>query len=80
MLQVQMAGAEHGWCKGCGCKGCQHRLRGAWGANAGVEGTNGTTHGASMGIDGLGGTVDGARGGASVGIDGPGGRSGWSEV
>ena len=32
---------------------------GAWVANVGVEGTNGTTHGLSMGIDGLGGVVDG---------------------
>ena len=47
-------GREHGWCKGRRCEGCQHRLRGAWGANAGVEGTNGATHSASVGIDGLG--------------------------
>ena len=26
--------------------GCQHRLRGAWGENAGAEGMNGVTHGA----------------------------------
>ena len=48
---------ECGWCKGRRCEGCQHRLRGAWGVNAGVEGTNGATHGASVGIDGLGGAV-----------------------
>ena len=32
---------------------------GVWVANASVEGTNGTTHGPSVGIDGLGGVVDG---------------------
>ena len=42
-------GHECGWCKGCGRKGCQCRLRGAWGANAGAEGVNGATHGASVG-------------------------------
>ena len=47
-------GRECGWCKGRRCEGCQHRLRGAWGANAGVEGTNGTTRSASVGIDGPG--------------------------
>ena len=26
--------------------GCQHRLRGGWGENAGAEGMNGVTHGA----------------------------------
>ena len=31
------------------------------GVNAGAEGTNGATHGASMRIDSLGGVVDGAR-------------------
>ena len=38
---------------------------GAWVTNVGVEGvegTNGTTRGLSMGIDGLGGVVDGVRG------------------
>ena len=51
---------------------------GAWGANAGAEGVNGATHGVSVGIDGpgghggwcelsvginsLGGMVNGARG------------------
>ena len=34
---------------------------GAWVANMGVEGTNGATCGLSMGIDGLGGMVDGVR-------------------
>ena len=41
---------------------CQHGLRGAWGANAGVESTNGAIHDVGMGIDSLGGAVDGARG------------------
>ena len=31
----------------------------AWVANMGMEGTNGATHGLSVGIDGLGGMVDG---------------------
>ena len=35
---------------------------GAWVANVGVEGMNGTTCGPSMGIDGLGGMVDGVGG------------------
>ena len=50
--------------RGMGARGAntQHRLRGAWGANAGVEGTNGAICGASVGIDSPGGAVDGARG------------------
>ena len=35
---------------------------GAWVANMGVEGMNSTTHGLSMGIDGLGGVVVGVGG------------------
>ena len=35
---------------------------GAWVANVSVEGTNGATCGLSMGIDGLGGAVDGVGG------------------
>ena len=38
------------------------RSEGAWVVNVGVEGTNGTTHGPSVGIDGLGGVVDGVGG------------------
>ena len=34
----------------------------AWGANAGMEGTNGATCGVSVGIDSPGSTVDGVRG------------------
>ena len=45
----------------------------------GIDSPWGTVDGESMGIDGLGGAVDGVRGGASVGIDGPGGSGGWSE-
>ena len=56
----------HGHCRcehrRCGCEVCQHGLRGAWGANAGVESMNGAIHDAGMGIDSLGGAVDGARG------------------
>ena len=40
--------------------------------NTGAEGMNGATHSVGMGIDGLGGTVDGARG-VSMGIEGLGG-------
>ena len=35
---------------------------GAWVVNAGVEGTNGATNGLSIGIDSLGGMVDGVGG------------------
>ena len=34
----------------------------AWVVNMGMEGTNGATHGLSVGIDGLGGMVDGVGG------------------
>ena len=44
-------GGHSGWCKGHGCKECQCGLRGV---KAGVEGTNGATHGVSMGINGQG--------------------------
>ena len=72
-------GHECGWCKGHRCKGCQHRLRGAWGANGGVEGTNGATRSVSMGIDGPGARwmVRGVR--CEHGHRRPGGRGGWCE-
>ena len=35
---------------------------GAWVVNTGIEGTNGATHGLSVGIDGLGDVVDGVGG------------------
>ena len=46
--------------RGVGARGA-HETEGAWGANAGVESTTGTTRDAGMGIDGPGGVVDGAR-------------------
>ena len=46
---------------------------GAWVANAGVEGTNGTTCSPSVAIDGLGGAVDGV-GGKVNDTDGIGGQ------
>ena len=45
----------------------------------GIDSPGSTVDGQSMGIDGLGGVVDGARGGVSMGIDSPGGSGGWSE-
>ena len=38
------------------------RSEGAWVVNAGVEGLNGATRSPSVGIDGLGGAVDGVGG------------------
>ena len=37
-------------------------IEGAWGVNAGVEGTNGATRNVGVGIDSPGGMVDGVRG------------------
>ena len=45
--------------RGVGTRGANADWRGAWGANAGAEGMNGATCGASMGIDG---GLDGVRG------------------
>ena len=52
------------------------RFEGAWVANTGVEGMNGATHGPSMGIDGLGSTVNGVGGEVNdaSGIDKMGGQ------
>ena len=36
--RCELLGHKHRQCKGHGFKGCQHGLRGAWGANAGARG------------------------------------------